>query len=104
MADKVFANGIIAKRRENAPDFVKASLSFKVDEAVEFLQKHAKNGWVNVDVKVGKEGKWYCELDIWQPTPKDSYDKFAQQVRDGVFKEEQKVKYPEEINADEIPF
>lgn len=104
MADKVFAEGIIAKRRDTAPEFVKASLSFKVDEAVVFLQKHAKNGWVNVDVKVGKSGKWYCELNTFEKTEGESYAKFAQEVREGAFKDESKVKYPEEINVEDIPF
>lgn len=105
MAEKVFADGIIAKRRENDPEFVKARLSFKVDEAVAFLQKHAKNGWVNVDVKVGKSGKWYCELNTFEKTEGESYQKFAKEVREGAFKDESKFKYPkDEINVEDIPF
>jgi len=64
----VFADGIIFKRpREGAPDFVKGSLSFKVEEAVAFLQKHVDNGWVNVDLKKSKGGKLYLQLNDWKP-------------------------------------
>ena len=68
MADKVFTDGLIVKRRENAPDFVIGNLSVKVDEFVEFLQKNSKNGWVNINLLKGKtEGKFYGELDTWEP-------------------------------------
>ena len=51
MSDIVFANGIIYKApRPNAPDFVKGSLSFKVEEAIEFLKANAENGWCNVNL------------------------------------------------------
>ena len=66
--EKVFADGFIAKRRENAPDFVLCNLSVKVEEAIAFLQKHQSDGWVNLDVKVSKGDKPYVELDTWRPT------------------------------------
>lgn len=57
---------IAKKPHENAPDFVKLNLSFKVDEFSAFLQAHVKgDGWANVVVKEGKSGKWYGELDQW---------------------------------------
>mgnify|MGYP003440816499 CR=1 FL=1 len=68
MSDKIFASGFIAKRSEKAPDFVTCSLSIKVGEAVQFLQASAKEGWVNLQVKQSKNGKYYVELDTWQPT------------------------------------
>ncbi len=75
---KVFAEGMIAKRRENAPEFVKLSLSFKCSEFIEWLRTHENKGWVNVTVKQSKDGKYYAELDTWeakegsqqQPAPK----------------------------------
>jgi hypothetical protein len=52
----VFLNGFLFKRpHENAPDFVKGSLSIKVDEAIEFLQKYNNNGWVNADLLASKD-------------------------------------------------
>ena len=41
--DKIFADGFIFKRRENAPDFVIGNISVKVDEAVAFLKANHKN-------------------------------------------------------------
>jgi hypothetical protein len=73
--EKIFAEGFSFKRRENAPEFVVGRQSIKVDEAVAFLNKHAKNGWVNLDIKQAKNGNYYCELDNWEkgestPQPK----------------------------------
>jgi hypothetical protein len=70
--EKIFADGFIAKRSDKAPDFVTCSLSIKVGEAVAFLQQHAKEGWVNLQVKQSKNGKYYVELDTWQPTQGES--------------------------------
>ena len=64
---KIFADGIIFKKpREGAPDFVKGSLSFKVEEAVAFLQKHNNKGWVNVDLLKSKTGTLYLALNEWK--------------------------------------
>jgi hypothetical protein len=65
--EKVFADGFIFKRKEKAPDFVIGSQSIKVDEAIAFLQLYQKDGWVNLDIKQSKGGKYYCELDTWEP-------------------------------------
>ena len=68
MADVIFAKGIIYKApRPTAPDFVKGSLSFKVEEAIEFLKENAENGWCNVNLLVSKAGKPYAALDTWKP-------------------------------------
>ena len=64
--EKIFANGFSFKRRENAPDFVIGNQSIKVDDAISFLNKHQKNGWVNLDVKQAKNGNYYLELDTWE--------------------------------------
>jgi hypothetical protein len=64
---KVFADGFVFKRNENAPDFVIGSLSIKVEEAVAFLKQHTKNGWVNLQVKNSQGGKYYIELDTFEP-------------------------------------
>ena len=62
--EKEFPKGIIFKKpRDGAPDFVKGSLSFKVDEFVEYLQKNIKNGWVNLDLKLSQGGKLYLDLN-----------------------------------------
>lgn len=67
--DKVFANGLIIKdRKPNTPDWVKANLSFRVDEFIQTLQQNNNNGWVNVIIKKSQNGKTYAEVDTWQPT------------------------------------
>ena len=67
---KVFADGFSFKRRDGAPEFVVGRQSVKVDEAIAFLSKHQKNGWVNIDIKQSQKGSYYCELDTWEATPK----------------------------------
>jgi len=69
--DKIFADGFIVKRRENAPDFVVANVSIKVDEFGKFVKANSKNGWVNLDVKTAQSGKMYAELNTWQPDGKE---------------------------------
>ena len=65
--EKVFADGFIFKRNENAPEFVVGSMSIKVDEAMAFLAQNESKGWVNLNVKKSKGGKFYMELDTWKP-------------------------------------
>ena len=72
--EKVFAQGLIAKRRDGAPEFVTCSLSVKVDEFKEFLDTHADNGWVNLNVKKSQGGKFYAELDTWKPNAQANQD------------------------------
>jgi len=66
--DKVFADGILFKRNENAPSFAIGKLSFKVEEAISFLQANSKKGWVNLNINQSQNGKYYIELDTWEAT------------------------------------
>lgn len=68
--ERIFADGFIIKRRENAPEFVIGNLSVKVDEAIAFLKKYEKKGWVNLDIKRGRSGNPYIELDNFEAKPK----------------------------------
>ncbi len=75
MSDKEFVNGLIVKApRDGAPDFVKCTISIKVTELQEFLSGK-QTEWVNVDVKVSKGGKWYAEVNNWQPDGKKAESK-----------------------------
>jgi len=69
--DKIFADGFLFKRRENAPDFVIGNISVKVEEAISFLKSNQKNGWVNLNVLTAKSGKTYIELDQFVPKKKE---------------------------------
>ena len=67
MSEPNFANGIMFKLpKENAPDFVKGSLSIKLDDFNAWAEKHQENGWVNIDLKVSRGGKPYAELNTWK--------------------------------------
>jgi hypothetical protein len=61
--NKTFADGFTFKRSDNAPDFVVGKLALKTDEAMKFINSHTKNGWLNLDIKKAKSGKFYIELD-----------------------------------------
>jgi hypothetical protein len=65
--EKIFADGFVFKRNEKAPDFVVGGISVKVEDAVAFLRKHDKNGWVNLQIKNSQGGKYYIELDTFEP-------------------------------------
>jgi len=73
--DKVFADGFIFKRRENAPDFVIGNISVKVEEAISFLKERQKNGWVNLNVLTSKSGTPYMELDQFVPKKSNTSSK-----------------------------
>jgi hypothetical protein len=64
--DKIFANGFIFKRNEKAPDFVIGNISIKSEDAIQFIQDHTKNGWVNLKINKSQGGKAYIELDTWE--------------------------------------
>jgi len=64
--EKIFADGFVFKRNENAPDFVVGRLSMKIDEAVAFIKKNEKNGWINLNVKQARSGNYYVELDTFE--------------------------------------
>ncbi len=66
--ERTFADGFIFKRRENAPEWVIGNISVKVDDAITFLKNNEKKGWVNLNVKRGRSGNPYIELDTYEPT------------------------------------
>jgi len=70
----VFLNGFMFKRpHDKAPDFVKGSMSIKVDDAIKFLQEHNNNGWVNADLLASKDNtKLYFKLNTFKPEKKDT--------------------------------
>ena len=95
--EKIFADGFVFKRNENAPDFVVGRVSVKVDEAIAFLKQHESNGWVNLGVKTARSGNYYMDLDTFQAN--DSSKKEGE-----VDKYEAKSKAVAEDPADDLPF
>ncbi len=69
-----FVDGLIVKApHERAPDFVKASISIKVEDLGKWLRGKYKAGdeWVNIDVKEAKSGKWYAAVSTYKPKAKE---------------------------------
>ena len=59
MSDIKFPEGIMAKKpNENAPDFVKAKVSIKRDELLNWLQSQSDE-WINLDLKESKKSNKY---------------------------------------------
>ena len=80
MSEAVFLNGLIFKLpRENAPDFVKGSLSIKREELIEFLREHltvsvsltdfSESGgrYINSRVAISLDDEYVTESDdtVW---------------------------------------
>lgn len=78
----VFADGFIAKRKDNAKDFLIVNLALKVDEAVAFIEKNAKGDWINLEVKRARNGKLYVALDTFVPTKAEPVKAAAVEVED----------------------
>ena len=70
MSDQMeFIDGLFAKApHPNAPDFVKAKISIKREELINWLNNRSDE-WVNIDVKEGRTGKWYASVDNWKHDP-----------------------------------
>jgi len=96
--EEKFVKGLFTGRRENAPDFVKANLSFKTDQFIEWLKEHTNvKGYCYVDVLESKTGSLYAKHNDWQPSG-DS-EKFVKN-EDGSLGVEER----EELNIQNIPF
>ena len=67
MPDKTFVPGLNIKRRDNAPDFVICSVGVRCNDLFDFMKQHNKDGWINFDIKLSKNDKYYAELDTWEP-------------------------------------
>jgi hypothetical protein len=105
--DITFTDGMICKSPSaQAPDFIKVNLSFKVEEFIEFLQKNSKAGWVNVQVKESRAGKWYGAVDTWEPTKQEEYATGAKQAREAMAGERPPTapQAPAGLPIDDIPF
>lgn len=105
--ETVFLQGFIFKRpHENAPAFVKGSMSIKVDEAIAFLQQHNNNGWVNADLLASKDNsKLYFKLNTYKPETSQNAPQAPTPTVNAGEDTRQAPQYPEEeINPEDIPF
>lgn len=69
-----FVDGLLIKApHPKAPDFVKASISIKVEDLGKWLRAKYQAGhkdWINIDVKESKAGKWYAAVSTFKPKGK----------------------------------
>lgn len=66
--DNKFVDGFFVKApRAGAPDFVKGSVSLKREEFMRWVSSQ-EGEWINLDVKEGKSGKWYAQVNDWKPS------------------------------------
>jgi hypothetical protein len=68
--EKQFAKGFIFKRNDNAPEWAVGKLSIKAQEAIQFINEKNNGGWLNLEIKKSKEGKFYIELDTYEAKQK----------------------------------
>ena len=88
--ENTFVDGMfVYKPHENAPKFIKLRVSIKVEEFKKFADAHKNGkGYINLDLKKSKEGKYYLTLNEWKKDGRDVID-------DAI---------GNEINAQDIPF
>lgn len=76
--DIEFVDGLIVKApHPKAPDYVKASISIKVEDLGKWLRaKYAagEKDWINIDVKEAKSGRWYAAVSTFKPKGKSDKD------------------------------
>lgn len=74
MTEAKFIDGLTVKQpRENAPDFIKASLSFNIPKLIAWA-KAQESEWVNADLKESREGKLYVQVNTYKKEAKrDDY-------------------------------
>jgi hypothetical protein len=68
MSDKKKIDGLIVKKNEKSPDWVLTSVSVEVESFKKWLdeKKNAK-GWVNLDLKQTKDGRYYLDHNDYKP-------------------------------------
>ena len=76
--DRVYAPGMNwTAPKPEAPEFIKAKVGIKVEEFVAFLKENMKeSGWINFEMKESQDGRYYFELDTWEPKAKDEESPF----------------------------
>lgn len=100
--EKIFADGFIFKRNENAPDFVVGRLSMKVDDAIAFMKQHEKSGWVNLNIKTARSGNYYMDLDTFEAKQQGSaVDKYNAKATNAKMENAEAIAEEED---DDLPF
>lgn len=65
--EKTYLKGLFAnKPHPNSPDFIKAKITIKREDLLEEL-KTQTGEWIKIDIKEGRDGKYYTQIDTWKP-------------------------------------
>lgn len=73
MSEKKKINGLFVKRNEKAPEWVLSTISIVADDFKKWLDENKNsNGWVNLDLKKAKDGRFYLDHNDYKP--KESVD------------------------------
>ena len=84
MSDIEYVEGLYVKEpRENAPDFVKCAISIKRKDLGNWLRSK-KDDWINIDLKVSRDGKWYAAVNNWKPEKKEETQSLAEKFDDDI--------------------
>ncbi len=74
--EKIFPNGIYYNvPNENAPDFIKGSISVNVNVFDKWIQQNQNlinsKGYVRLDILTSRQGKLYLSVNTYQPNQND---------------------------------
>ena len=73
MSDLV--DGMFAKKGTfNKDGETHVKLSIDVPKFAQFVKKHTKDGWLNLEIKTSKKGTLYASLDTFVPKKKQEDD------------------------------
>lgn len=65
MTDRIFADGLKITAKDTQFGTI-YKFGIKAEQFMDFLAKYINNkGYVNLDMKQAKSGKWYLELDTY---------------------------------------
>ena len=98
-------DGLFAKKRDNAPDFVIANLSFN-EKIIDWLRNNFNaQGWCNVDLLVSKSGKLYAKKNEWQPNAEQTNTEVSNNQEESTLNiSDLGEEITDEIKIDNIPF
>lgn len=69
MEDNFVKGMYFEKPKAGTPEWIKGKISCKVADLIPYLESNKNGGgYVNIDLKKSKGGKYYLQLNIWKPT------------------------------------
>jgi hypothetical protein len=72
--DKIFAKGFYPEIHEKKPDFVVCNVGIDVKQFTQFLETYQKKGRVKIEIKLGRSGRPYADLNQYESTSDDKVE------------------------------